>query len=219
MVRRTVASAGEVGKRHRAGLRYHGDMYVGHLELTAPLWWTVQGVLTPEECAGHIARYQRAQPELAPVIRTDGVGLDPEIRNNTRIMWDDAAEADGLLARVRARMAEDGRSFPARFHGGALTHANPRLRVYRYGPAEKHTAHWDTEVALPEGAVTRVTLVVYLNDDFEGGETDFPELDVRVAPARGMALVFQHRVLHQACEVTRGAKFVLRTDVAYAARG
>lgn len=190
-------------------------MYVGHLELTAPLWWTVQGVLTPEECAGYIARYQRAQPGFAPVIRTDGVGLDPEIRNNTRIMWDDADEANHLLDQTASRMAEDGARFPERFQGGALAGANPRLRIYRYGPGERHSAHWDTEHALASGALTRLTLVVYLNDDFVGGETDFPGFGVRVTPARGMALVFQQRVLHQACPVTEGAKFVLRTDVAY----
>ncbi len=191
-------------------------MYVGHLELQAPLWWTVPGVLSPAECDAYVERYEAGEPAVAPIILRSGVGVDPEVRNNTRVMWDDAAEADGLLARVQARMQAAGERFPARYKGGALTGANPRLRVYRYGPAERHGSHWDTEVELPGGRVTRITLVVYLNEDFVGGETEFPELDARVRPQRGMALVFQHRVLHRACEVERGAKYVLRTDVAYA---
>jgi prolyl 4-hydroxylase len=34
------------------------------------------------------------------------------------------------------------------------------------------------------------TLLVYLNDSFEGGETDFPQLGVRVAPVAGDAIYF-----------------------------
>ena len=35
----------------------------------------------------------------------------------------------------------------------------------------------------------------------------------------GRALLFQHRVMHRACEVTAGEKFVLRTDILYAPPG
>ena len=64
-----------------------------------------------------------------------------------------------------------------------------------------------------------VTLAFYLNDDFEGGETDFPELGKRIAPRRGRALLFQHRILHEAMAVRAGAKLVLRTDVLYGGAG
>jgi hypothetical protein len=57
--------------------------------------------------------------------------------------------------------------------------------------------------------------VFYLNDDFEGGDTDFPELEQRITPRRGRALLFQHRILHEATRVHRGEKLVLRTDVLY----
>jgi hypothetical protein len=61
--------------------------------------------------------------------------------------------------------------------------------------------------------------MVYLNDDFVGGETKFylddgtPRLDVK--PERGMALVFVHRQLHEGAAVVQGRKYVLRTDVMY----
>jgi hypothetical protein len=55
--------------------------------------------------------------------------------------------------------------------------------------------------------------MIYLNDDFEGGETTFPEFLIR--PEQGMALIFNHDVYHSGREVTRGTKYVLRTDVMY----
>ena len=41
------------------------------------------------------------------------------------------------------------------------------------------------------------------------------ELDASVAPRRGRALIFQHRIMHRACEVAAGEKYVLRTDILY----
>lgn len=75
----------------------------------------------------------------------------------------------------------------------------------------------------------------YLNDDFEGGSTNFvdssltlskdeslgiymaPQHSVlhRVIPEKGMALVFYHRTMHEGDRITNGRKFALRSDVAY----
>ena len=71
------------------------------------------------------------------------------------------------------------------------------------------------DVELAGGVRSMLTLVFYLNDGFEGGATDFPELRRTIEPRRGRALVFQHRVLHEATVVTRGEKLVLRTDVLF----
>ena len=75
--------------------------------------------------------------------------------------------------------------------------------------------HNDT-VAISDGIRSRLTLVFYLNSDFTGGATEFPELAVgAVTPKIGRALVFQHRVLHSATPVVAGTKYVLRTDILY----
>ncbi len=60
--------------------------------------------------------------------------------------------------------------------------------------------------------------MVYLNDDFTGGTTNFLHLEKRIEPRAGMALFFQHRLLHEGSEVTDGVKYVLRSDVMYRAR-
>lgn len=184
-------------------------MYAGYLDLTKPLWWTVDGALPDDLCAAYVERMRGGQAELAPIVGEHGRPvIETATRNNTRVMWDDADEAAALLARVQDHV-------PARLSGLALAGANPRLRLYRYGPGEQHGAHWDTIVELADGVRSMLTLVFYLNDGFVGGDTDFVELGARVAPVRGRALLFQHRVLHHACEVQAGEKFVLRTDVLY----
>ncbi len=186
-------------------------MYAGHLDFGAELVWTLDGALPPEECDAYTAkmRERRAEAEVAPIVGHDGrPEIDLETRNNTRIMWDDEAEANALLARV-------AHTVPERLSNRKLVGANPRLRLYRYEPGQKHGAHWDTVVELPGGVESLLTLVFYLNDDFEGGATDFPELKRVIVPRRGRALLFQHRILHEATSVVRGEKYVLRTDVLY----
>lgn len=183
-------------------------MYAGHLDLTQPLVWTVDDALSPTECASYIDRMRTDRAEVAPIVGHDGPEVDLAVRNNTRVMWDDEPEANALLARVAARV-------PARLSGMAIAGANPRLRLYRYGAGERHGAHWDTVVHLDGGIMSLLTLVFYLNEGFAGGETDFPELDRRIEPRLGRALLFQHRILHEATQVRAGEKFVLRTDVLY----
>jgi len=185
-------------------------MFVGHLDLRHPLVWTVDDALPGQLCDTYARRAREACAEVAPIVGRDGVEIDLATRNNTRVMWDDAAEADSLLARVAS-------SVPPSLSGLRLCGANPRLRLYRYGPGERHGAHWDSVVELPDGRTSLLTLVFYLNDDFTGGDTDFPELGRRIAPRKGRVLLFQHRILHEATTVQAGEKLVLRTDVFYRA--
>lgn len=183
-------------------------MYAGHLDLTQPLVWTVDGAMTDADCEQYRQRLRQGRAEVAPVIGRHGVEIDQAVRNNTRVMWDDEQEANDLLARVAAHV-------PKRLLGQTLIGGNPRLRLYRYQPEQHHSAHWDTVVHFEGGARSLLTLVFYLNDDFEGGQTDFPELTKTVVPRRGSALLFQHRIVHTACPVQRGEKHVLRTDLVY----
>lgn len=70
-----------------------------------------------------------------------------------------------------------------------------------------------------------MTMVVYLNEDFEGGETAFyvPQEENRrvpkrvvVAPKRGSAVLFlQQKYLHEGLELFGGAKYIIQTSVMY----
>jgi hypothetical protein len=184
-------------------------VYAAFLDLTQPPYWTVDGALPAERCDAYIRRFQASLAEVAPIVGRDGEPVvEPETRNNTRVMWDDGDEAEALLDLVRPRV-------PTALMGQALVGANPRLRIYRYGVGERHGTHWDTVVEFADGVRSLLTLVFYLNEGFSGGATDFVELDARIEPRRGRALIFQHRILHRACEVEDGEKYVLRTDILY----
>lgn len=102
--------------------------------------------------------------------------------------------------------------------GGPPGRLNERLRFYAYGPGQlfpPHTDGYHEEQGSPDRLPERstLTLMLYLNDDFAGGETLFPDEDLLITPTRGAALIFPHSRWHGGQVVTRGRKVVLRTDV------
>lgn len=179
------------------------------LDHRAPLVFTVPEVLVASECEDLVGKVEEAGFDPAPISLPEGFVMRPDIRNNTRVMFDDVDLAAELFARIRG--AVPGRLFDRRAVG-----VNERFRCYRYVPGQRFAPHHDGAFRRSGTERSELTFMVYLNDDFTGGQTAFHDLDVTVRPKTGMALVFQHQLLHEGCVVTSGAKYVLRSDVMYA---
>jgi prolyl 4-hydroxylase len=60
-----------------------------------------------------------------------------------------------------------------------------------------------------------LTILIYLNDSFEGGETKINDIDYKVRPVTGSVLIFNHDINHEGCPITSGMKYVIRTDMMY----
>lgn len=189
-----------------SGRRYlDGDS----LDHTAPLVFTLADVLSPDECTATIAQIEELGFEDAPITTARGFVMRPDVRNNTRVMFDDEALAAALFARI-------GGAIPARLCGRRAVGVNERFRCYRYEPGQRFAPHYDGAYTRSATERSELTFIVYLNDDFHGGTTAFHDFDLEVTPRTGSALLFQHRLLHEGCVVRSGIKYVLRSDVMYA---
>src|ERR1044071_530990 len=93
---------------------------------------------------------------------------------------------------------------------------NARFRRPRLTPGQQIKGRYGGAFPRPPRQPSDLPLMIYLTDGFTGGGTSFLDFDVDVAPRRGMALLFQHEVLHEGCAVESGVKYVLRSDVMYA---
>lgn len=183
-----------------------GDM----LDMSQPLVFTVEGVMSPEECAQTVARIEALGPSAAPITTSRGFVHAPKIRNNSRVMFDDAALAAELFARVRPLLPDPVcRQRPVG--------VNERFRGYRYGPGERFAPHFDGAFRRSPTEESQLTFMVYLDEGCIGGDTEFLDLGIRVTPRPGLALLFQHRLLHEGSEVHVGVKHVLRSDIMYSA--
>ncbi|KAL7940650.1 hypothetical protein V8C42DRAFT_222846 [Trichoderma barbatum] len=149
----------------------------------------------------------------------------------------DTAFHDKLWARISPFV-------PASINGRLSRGLNRRFRVYRYVPGAEYRCHidgaWppsgiradDTYVyddsPIEKKQSSLFTFLLYLNDEFEGGETTFfipAPLEgtlnaYRVRPVMGGVAIFPHgetrgALLHEGSSVTLGAKYIIRTDIEY----
>ncbi|KAJ3049506.1 hypothetical protein HK097_009505, partial [Rhizophlyctis rosea] len=97
---------------------------------------------------------------------------------------------------------------------------NPCIRFTRYTTGHHFKPHRDGGFVITDSYRSVYTLMIYLNDDFEGGLTHFhsdTEKDTiqTVRPKMGTAILFNHDVRHEGAPVTNGAKYIIRTDIMF----
>jgi prolyl 4-hydroxylase len=178
-------------------------------EQRGQLYWSVADVFDAAECAQFIAKIEALQPSVAPITTAHGSVVSTHTRNNDRVMFDDQALADTLALRLKAAL-------PPTLCGRPLAGVNARFRGYRYAPGQAFKPHLDGSYQPSPTLSSELTLLLYLNEGFAGGETRFFLGDpTSITPQRGAALLFVHAVLHEGVELIRGQKYVLRSDIMY----
>lgn len=181
----------------------------GELDTRNPLVLTIDEVLSTAECAALIARIEAAGPTEAPITTSRGFEMRPDIRNNTRVMFDDPRLAATLFERIKAhvpeRLEKDWR----------LWGANERLRCYRYEAGQYFAPHYDGAFTRSRDERSLLTFMVYLNECEAGGHTGILDLELEIVPRAGRALLFNHFLRHEGATVRRGVKYAVRSDVMY----
>jgi len=128
-------------------------------------------------------------------------------------MFDDSRAAGELFERVKDYV-------PKTVHGMDLAGVNERLRCYEYQAGQYFAPHQDGAFVRNERERSLYTFMVYLNGEFEGGQTVFlVEPQKAIEPKTGLALLFQHPIIHEGREVKFGTKYVVRTDLMYRNQG
>jgi hypothetical protein len=192
-------------------------MYLGHFDFEHRLLWTVPDLFSSAECADILAGAEGHEWLPATVNRASGRVVEAGLRDSATAVLRDPALADTLYRRVlphvpqrmSAELGARGR-VPMEVAGVHLP-----VRLYRYEPGQHFGLHQDQSYFGEGGTKSLLTFMVYLNEAFSGGETDFPEQGQTIVPVTGTALLFQHMLLHAGKRVTSGTKLVLRSDVLY----
>ena len=102
------------------------------------------------------------------------------------------------------------------------------LRICRYKPGGFFLPHHDEPVVVSGRERSLRTLMVYLNDDYEGGATNFyssrqklycpgdPTLRIHsFRPQTGDALIFFGAITHDGGPLLKGHKYILRSEIMY----
>jgi len=180
--------------------------------LDADQIFVIPEFLSPEECQRHIAHSESTGFDDAPITTSIGFAMRKDIRDNLRVMCDDVELAANWYERLAPFM-------PAKRLAWHVCGLNERFRYYRYDVGQRFAPHFDGCFRRSDMEESLFTFMIYLNDDFTGGETKFyvqdGRLRVSVKPERGKALVFWHSQLHEGAPVEKGRKYVVRSDVMY----
>jgi prolyl 4-hydroxylase len=177
---------------------------------------TVERFASPEVCDWLIAR---TRGKLAPAKVYDPATGGPRsetVRTNSEYHFR-RDESDLVLLSVRARMAKAVELPVAAMEATAILH---------YTPGQEFLPHFDfldtsspghaREVA--EGGQRVLTFLLCLNDEYDGGQTEFSALGKRWKGRKGSALFFwnvqpdgvpDRRTVHAGLPPTRGEKWLL----------
>jgi predicted 2-oxoglutarate/Fe(II)-dependent dioxygenase YbiX len=167
--------------------------------------FSIPSFLDAGECMELIALAEAVGFASAGVRTAGGQTAMPAIRNNERAMVENPQWVETLWIRLAAT------GLPSL--EGELPVGLPKdLRFYKYSRGQRFKMHKDGPWS-EGGRVSRLTFLVYLNEAFTGGETDFRQLKIR--PQTGAALLFIHDTWHEGAAVDDGVKYVLRSDVLY----
>lgn len=229
---RQLATLGAAGLAEEAAADTPASDIWGRLRrsIDLPSWWAlprIQSVLasprielrddflSPPVCAWLT---ERARGGLARsrVFSPDGAGSVDEARTNSAFEFD-LLSLDVVVLLTRARIAAAA---------GFAPHALEQTNVLHYSSGQRFSRHFDyLDPALPGHAQEiaakgqRVgTFLVYLNDGYTGGETEFPLLQKRFRCPAGGALFFlnvdaqaspDRRTLHAGLPPGQGEKWLL----------
>ena len=175
----------------------------------------IRGLLSDEEC-DEVIRLSRGKMKTSQVVdRESGGSYESSVRRSEGSHFERGENE--LVRRIEARLSA--------LIDLSVNRGEP-LQILHYGPGGEYKAHQDFfEPKDPGSAVlTRVggqrigTVVMYLNDVPEGGETAFPDIGFSAKPIKGSAVYFEYqnaegqldyRCLHAGMPVIRGDKWIM----------
>ena len=159
----------------------------------------VEGFLCPNHCKKTLDQFHSADKTLR---------VDDRFRSNDRITIYDEKMAARFFLSVEGTV--DLHQEPEFEPVGC----NDRLHLYSYNKAgDQFTLHAD-QPYIKDDTISFYTVLIYLNDDYEGGEALIGGVE-KIKPKAGSALIFPHYILHGAAPLISGTRYTLRTDVMY----
>lgn len=187
----------------------------GRIVFERPRIIVLERFAAPDECDWLIG-CAAGKLQRAMVYRGSSTAEVAETRTNREMSFT-IFNADVVVSLIRDRIAAATRAPPSHFEIAKLLH---------YSPGEQFALHADfIEAKTPELAhelaargQRAATFLIYLNDGYEGGATQFPRLSWQYRGGRGDALLFSnvdpngapdYDTLHAGMPPTTGEKWVL----------
>jgi hypothetical protein len=196
----------------------------------------LENVLSDQECDNLIqqseTKYSSLQEEFLP-----------EERQGNRLLTKNPLLADILFQRIQQHISPllllSSNITPCGFGTDGtwvMKQINSCFRFNQYiAPSIGFTPHRDATFIENEDIRSILSILIYLNDDFDGGDTVFyntlgerQKYDLvedemkkgfveryRYRPKKGSVLIFNHNMIHEGTSISHGIKYVIRSDIVF----
>lgn len=212
------------------------DLNISAYPGTNGLVWICEDFLTETQCDTIIANSEKAGFEHL------------EYRNSSRVIGFDSncvltdLITNNFNSEYLTQRLNKKPSSPYGFYSNYIKwnpiepNINKCFRINKYNESQEFKFHRDAQYTQSHLVKSSHSILIYLNDGFDGGETVFrfpkkqyvnPGLtikqeleligsdytDIVIQPKRGQMIIFDQRLLHAGQPVKSGTKYVLRTDL------
>ncbi|HVZ96124.1 MAG TPA: 2OG-Fe(II) oxygenase [Chitinophagaceae bacterium] len=158
--------------------------------------WIAENFISRQQCEDIIDKIEKSNFKIARQYK--------EGRHNKETFLEESS----IAQLMRDRFKEIGWLPDSHF---AIKDFSLPLEFYKYEAGDFIKRHSDAPREA-NGRFSRLTLVLYLSGNCEGGETFFDAYNLKVNPKSGAALLFEQHLNHEALLVKKGTKYVLRTN-------
>lgn len=166
----------------------------------------IDNLLTEEYC-NELIKTGEEIGFTSPTVKTErGEMVRTDIRNNGRVIIDSPELAEQLFNMFKDQL-------PQNIDGWELKGLNEQLKIYKYDVGQQFKMHKDVPFVRNDRERSILTMLIYLNEGYDGGETFF--MDGPITPATGKCVVFQQNIMHAGMVINEGIKYAIRTDVMY----
>lgn len=181
---------------------------------TSPMALLLKGFLTEEEC-DHLINMAKATIKPSTTVDPEtGEYIQVAARTSSGTYF--SLRQTEIISNIEERIADIV---------GLPVENGEGLQVLNYQIGQEYKPHFDffdpnhkgSHVVMANGGQRVATCLMYLHTPEEGGETCFPEVDLKVPPLRGDAILFfnmypngevDRMSLHSSLPVTKGEKWV-----------
>ena len=168
--------------------------------------YLIEDFLSQDEC-DQLIEFSEAKGYEKAKVNLDGKQvLMTMVRNNERLLEMNALRGQEYWNHLKL-------FHPEKLGNSVAFELNELFRFYKYTNKQRFKRHRDGSFERNDSEFSAYTFMIYLNDQFIGGETAFDNVTIR--PQKGTALIFRHELKHEGKPIIDGVKYVLRSDIMY----
>lgn len=109
---------------------------------------------------------------------------------------------------------------PININNYQFEYVNPRFRFLKYEDSGHFIRHKDENYVSKNNEISLITILIYLNDNYEGANTKFfsnscDEIGLSLKPENGMVCIMEQNIEHEVPKIEKSIKYVIRTELMY----